>query len=105
MNQLATSIAPRDGAGSDNESCPANPHATAPERQAAAVAAGGGEYSLVTLALGALVIVPLLEIVLRKLFHGGISGATALQQHLTLVISLLGGMLAARDRRLLSSRR
>ena len=61
-----------------------------------------GEDSLVTLALGALVILPLLEIVLRRLFHSGISGATAIQQHLTLVISLLGGMLAARDRRLLS---
>ncbi len=61
-----------------------------------------GEDSLVTLALGALAILPLLEIVLRRLFHSGISGATAIQQHLTLVISLLGGMLAARDRRLLS---
>jgi tripartite ATP-independent transporter DctM subunit len=61
-----------------------------------------GEDSLVMLALGALVIVPLLEIVLRRLFQSGISGATAVQQHLTLVISLLGGMLAARDRRLLS---
>ena len=61
-----------------------------------------GEDSLVTLALGGLVILPLLEIVLRRLFHSGISGATAIQQHLTLVISLLGGMLAARDRRLLS---
>ncbi|MGA2556456.1 MAG: TRAP transporter large permease subunit [Verrucomicrobiota bacterium] len=61
-----------------------------------------GEDSLVTMALGALVILPLLEIVLRRLFHSGISGATAIQQHLTLVISLLGGMLAARDRRLLS---
>jgi tripartite ATP-independent transporter DctM subunit len=61
-----------------------------------------GENWLVTLALGALALLPLLEIVLRRLFHSGISGATAIQQHLTLVISLLGGMLAARDRRLLS---
>jgi tripartite ATP-independent transporter DctM subunit len=61
-----------------------------------------GEDSLVTIALGALAILPLLEIVLRRLFHSGVSGATAIQQHLTLVISLLGGMLAARDRRLLS---
>ncbi|MGA2176169.1 MAG: TRAP transporter large permease subunit [Verrucomicrobiota bacterium] len=61
-----------------------------------------GEDSLVTLALAALAVLPLLEIVLRRWFHSGISGATAIQQHLTLVISLLGGMLAARDRRLLS---
>jgi C4-dicarboxylate transporter, DctM subunit len=61
-----------------------------------------GEDSLVTLALAALAILPLLEIVLRRFFRSGISGATAMEQHLTLVISLLGGMLAARDRRLLS---
>jgi tripartite ATP-independent transporter DctM subunit len=61
-----------------------------------------GEDSFVTLALGALTILPLLEIVLRRFFHSGVSGATAIEQHLTLVISLLGGMLAARDHRLLS---
>lgn len=61
-----------------------------------------GEDAFVTLALSALVILPLLEIVLRRFFHSGISGATAIEQHLTLIISLLGGMLAARDRRLLS---
>jgi tripartite ATP-independent transporter DctM subunit len=60
-----------------------------------------GEDLLVSLALGILVLLPLVEIVLRKLFHTGISGATAFQQHLTLVISLLGGMLAAREKRLL----
>ncbi|MGD1084785.1 MAG: TRAP transporter large permease subunit [Verrucomicrobiota bacterium] len=77
-----------------------NPPAPAPDgwRRWARV----GEDSLVTLALGALVLLPLLEIVLRRLFQSGVSGATAIQQHLTLVISLLGGMLAARDRRLLS---
>jgi tripartite ATP-independent transporter DctM subunit len=61
-----------------------------------------GEDSFITLALGALTILPLLEIVLRRFLHRGISGATSIEQHLTLVISLLGGMLAARDRRLLS---
>jgi len=77
----------------------ANPPAPAPGGRRRWLRAG--EDSLVTIALGALVILPLLEIVLRRLFHWGISGATAIQQHLTLVISLLGGMLAARDRRLL----
>ena len=79
---------------------PANPPAPAPVgwRRWLRVS----EDTLVTLALGALVILPLLEIVLRRLFQNGISGATAIQQHLTLVISLLGGMLAARDHRLLS---
>jgi hypothetical protein len=65
---------------------PANPPAPAPVgwRRWLRVS----EDSLVTLALGALVILPLLEIVLRRLFQNGISGATAIQQHLTLVISL-----------------
>ena len=60
------------------------------------------ENLLVSLALAALVLLPLGEIVLRKLFQTGISGATAFQQHLTLLIGLLGGALAARERRLLT---
>ena len=60
------------------------------------------ENLLVSLALAALVLLPLGEIVLRKVFQTGISGATAFQQHLTLLIGLLGGALAARERRLLT---
>ncbi|MCX6071268.1 MAG: TRAP transporter large permease subunit [Chloroflexi bacterium] len=60
------------------------------------------EGLLVSLALAALVLLPLAEIVLRKFFQAGISGATAFEQHLTLLIGLLGGALAARDRRLLT---
>jgi tripartite ATP-independent transporter DctM subunit len=60
------------------------------------------ENLLVALALAALMLLPLIEIVGRKLFHGGLTGAPALQQHLVLIIGLLGGMFAARDRRLLS---
>ena len=60
------------------------------------------ENLLIALALAALVVLPLIEIVGRKFFHGGLSGGAALQQHLVLIIGLLGGMFAARDRRLLS---
>ena len=60
------------------------------------------ENFFVALALAALMLLPLIEIVGRKLFHGGINGAAAFQQHLVLIIGLLGGMFAARDRRLLS---
>ena len=60
------------------------------------------ENLLLSLALSALVLLPLVEIVLRKVFQAGISGATAFQQHLTLLIGLLGGALAARERRLLT---
>ena len=61
-----------------------------------------GENLLVALALAALMFLPLIEATGRKLFHGGLDGAAALQQHLVLIIGLLGGMFAARDRRLLS---
>lgn len=60
------------------------------------------ENLIVALTLGAMVLLPLTEVALRKLFHTGISGATSILQHLTLVTGLLGGALAARDGRLLS---
>jgi len=60
------------------------------------------ENLLVSLALAVLTLLPLVEIAGRKLFHGGISGAAAFEQHLVLIIGLLGGMFAARDRRLLA---
>jgi tripartite ATP-independent transporter DctM subunit len=60
------------------------------------------ENLLVALTLAVLMVLPLIEIVGRKFFQGGLSGGTALQQHLVLIIGLLGGMFAARDRRLLS---
>jgi tripartite ATP-independent transporter DctM subunit len=60
------------------------------------------EGLLVALTLAMLMILPLVEIIGRKVFHGGLDSASAVQQHLVLIIGLLGGMYAARDRRLLS---
>jgi tripartite ATP-independent transporter DctM subunit len=60
------------------------------------------ENLLVAAALAILMLLPLIEIVGRKTFHRGLDGAAAMQQHLVLIIGLLGGMFAARDRRLLS---
>jgi tripartite ATP-independent transporter DctM subunit len=60
------------------------------------------ENLLVSLALAALALLPLLEIVLRMFFRAGVGGTTVVQQHLTLLIGLLGGALAARDGRLLA---
>ena len=60
------------------------------------------ENLIVALALAALMLLPIIEVVGRKLFHAGVPGGAALQQHLVLIIGLLGGMFAARDRRLLS---
>jgi tripartite ATP-independent transporter DctM subunit len=62
----------------------------------------GGENLIVTLALAVMVLLPLAEAALRKLFNTGISGASAIVQHLVLVVGMLGGAVAARDGRLLS---
>src|SRR6266704_149746 len=60
------------------------------------------ENLLISLALATLMLLPIIEIVGRKVLHGGVSGAAAFEQHLVLIIGLLGGMFAARDRRLLA---
>src|ERR1051325_2802608 len=60
------------------------------------------ENLAVSLVLAAMILIPLAEVVLRKTFHFGISGATSLVQHLTLAVGMLGGAIAARDRRLLT---
>lgn len=62
----------------------------------------GGENLLVSLALGAIVLIPLAESALRATLHIGISGATALVQHCTLLVGMLGGAIAARQDRLLA---
>lgn len=61
-----------------------------------------GENLLLVAALLAIMLLPLTESFLRKCFNQGIPGANALTQHLTLVIAMLGGAIAARDNRLLS---
>ena len=59
------------------------------------------EDGLICLALAALVVLPIAEIVLRATVQTGISGSNALVQHMTLVIGMLGGAVAARENRLL----
>ena len=46
-------------------------------------------------------VLPLLEIVLRATLQTGISGSNSFVQHMTLVIGMLGGAVAARENRLL----
>lgn len=60
------------------------------------------ENLLLSLLLGALVALPLVEALLRELFGSGISAAGLLTQHLVLMVAMLGGAVAARDARLLS---
>jgi C4-dicarboxylate transporter DctM subunit len=75
-----------------------------PERKTASWAglARGGENLVVSFSLAAMVVLPLAEIVLRKVFHTGISGSTAFVQHFCLIVGMLGGAVAAREKRLLS---
>jgi tripartite ATP-independent transporter DctM subunit len=60
----------------------------------------GVENGIVVLALGAMMLLPLIEIVLRK-FKTGLAGSQQIVQHLTLAVGMLGGALAARESRLL----
>jgi C4-dicarboxylate transporter, DctM subunit len=59
------------------------------------------ENLLVVCSLGALIVLPLLEVVLRP-FRIGISGSIPFVQHFTLFVGMLGGAIAARERRLLA---
>jgi tripartite ATP-independent transporter DctM subunit len=59
------------------------------------------EDSFLVLPLLALIVLPLVEMVLRR-FRGGVSGAAAFVQHFTLIVGMVGGAIAAREGRLLS---
>tara|TARA_B110000483_G_scaffold9894_2_gene11704 strand:- start:2032 stop:3903 length:1872 start_codon:yes stop_codon:yes gene_type:complete len=83
-------------------------HVTAPAK-AAVVAENrfwriihGGEDVLLAVALAGILVVPLLEMVLRSFFESGLIGGNALTQHFTLLVSMLGGAVAARQARLLT---
>jgi tripartite ATP-independent transporter DctM subunit len=52
--------------------------------------------------LGGMMLLPILEIVLRKAFSRGLSNEPAIVQHLTLVAGMIGAAIAARDGRLLT---
>ena len=60
------------------------------------------ENLLLVVPLVAMLLLPVVEIVLRMVFKTGISGSSAIVQHLTLIVGMLGGAIAARDRRLLA---
>lgn len=60
------------------------------------------ENLLMTLALTVMVALPVLEIILRAGWSTGLAGSSSIVQHLTLIVGMLGGALAARESRLLS---
>jgi tripartite ATP-independent transporter DctM subunit len=61
-----------------------------------------GENLLLVVALAAMLLLPVAEILLRHVFKTDISGSSAIVQHLTLIVGMLGGAIAARDGRLLA---
>lgn len=60
------------------------------------------ENGAISILLAAMMVLPLAEIVLRAVFHQGISGSTTIVQNFTLLVGMLGGAIAARETRLLS---
>lgn len=79
-------------------SCPA----AAPTRPAWLQRLRQSEDLLVVAVLLAMIALPVIEIALRATIHSGITGSSAIVQHLTLAVGMLGGALAARDGRLLA---
>jgi tripartite ATP-independent transporter DctM subunit len=62
----------------------------------------GSEELVANLALAAMVLLPLAEIVVRPVLTGGIPGSIPFVQHLTLCVGFLGAALAAREGKLIA---
>jgi tripartite ATP-independent transporter DctM subunit len=62
----------------------------------------GVENGVVVAALACCILLPLVEMVLRKFFNTGIPAQSNFLQHLTLIIGMAGGAVAAREGRLLA---
>jgi len=61
-----------------------------------------GENLLLAIPLATMMLLPVVEIVLRGVFKTGVSGSSAIIQHLTFIVGMIGGAVAARDGRLLA---
>jgi C4-dicarboxylate transporter, DctM subunit len=64
--------------------------------------ASQAENLLLVLALTGMLLLPVAEIILRRIFNTDISGSSAIVQHLCLIVGMLGGAVAAREGRLLA---
>lgn len=60
------------------------------------------EDVVLAIVLGAMMLIPVIEIILRKTTGEGLSNAPSVVQHLTLLAGMIGAAIAARDNRLLS---
>jgi C4-dicarboxylate transporter, DctM subunit len=73
-----------------------------PDRPSLAGSLKSAENAIVSVALFAMVVIPLAESFLRRIFHTGIPASTSIVQHMVLVVGMIGGAIAAREGRLLS---
>jgi tripartite ATP-independent transporter DctM subunit len=62
----------------------------------------GAEDLVVVAILAAMMLLPVIEIALRKFFQGGVPASGTMVQHLVLAVGMLGGAIAARENRLLA---
>src|SRR5260370_36237404 len=62
--------------------------------------AARAENILVSLALGIMVVLPLAEAALRRTLHVSIPASISIVQHMVLIVGMLGGAIAAREKRL-----
>src|SRR5215469_3398078 len=60
------------------------------------------EDYLLVIPLAAMMLLPVAEIILRGVFKTGVEGSSTIVQHLTLIVGMLGGAIAAREGRLLA---
>jgi len=72
------------------------------ETRGLAARAHAAENVFVSLALGVMVILPLAEAALRRSLHVSIPASTSIVQHMVLIVGMLGGAIAAREKRLLA---
>jgi len=78
------------------------PAAESVSRPLAVRVARGVENAALALSLAAIAVLPVAEMILRATGSAGIPGASAVTQHLVLLVGMIGGAVAARDRRMLS---
>ncbi len=66
------------------------------------VLVGRGEELIATLAAFGIILLPLSEVVLRRVFGTGLDGQATFASHLTLTLGLVGASIAARENKLLA---
>ena len=63
---------------------------------------GIAENAAIAVVLSLMVLLPLADPILQRFFHSSIQGSISIVQHLVLVVGMLGGVIAARECRLLA---